>query len=154
MTQNIGIAYSKKDLDNWTITDIRIPPNFVYERRSLIGDTTIHAWRDPFLFRINKQVYMIVSAKSIHSPMGRKGVIGLLKMKNNNFNEWEYLNPISEPSYYSEMEVPQLYINSKNKYELIFSCRSEYDFAPNTNKAGGLQSLISSWRGDTIKVKS
>ena len=143
MTQNIGIAYSKKDFNNWIVSDIRIPPDFVYERRSLIGDTTIHAWRDPFVFRIDRQVYMLVSAKSIDSPLGRKGAIGLLKMKDNSFQEWEYLKPISEPSHYSEMEVPQLYINSQNEYELIFSCHSEYDFASTTNKVGGLQSLIS-----------
>ncbi len=143
LTQNIGIAYSKKDFNNWIVSDIRIPPDFVYERRSLIGDTTIHAWRDPFVFRIDRQVYMLVSAKSIDSPLGRKGAIGLLKMKDNSFQEWEYLKPISEPSHYSEMEVPQLYINSQNEYELIFSCHSEYDFASTTNKVGGLQSLIS-----------
>jgi beta-fructofuranosidase len=143
-TQNIGIAYSQKDFNNWAVSDIRIPPDFVYEPRSISGDTTIHAWRDPFLFRIDQQVYLLVSAKSISSPIGRKGVIGLLKMKNNSFKEWEYLNPISEPSSYSEMEVPQLYINTKNEYELIFSCRSKYDFKKTTNKAGGLQSLISS----------
>lgn len=144
LTQNIGIAYAKKDFNNWTVSNIRIRPNLAYERKNLEGDTTIHAWRDPFLFRIDQQVYMLVSAKSINSPIGRKGSVGLLKMKNNSFYEWEYCNPISEPSYYSEMEVPQLYINSRNQYELIFSCRSEYDLAPTTNKAGGLQSLISS----------
>ena len=155
LTQMIGIAYSEKDFNHWRISDIRICPNFIYEPKGLPGDTTIHAWRDPFLFRINKAVYMLVSAKSQHSPLGKKGVVGLLKMKDNHFTEWDYLNPISTPNYYSEMEVPQLYLNHNNQYELIFSCPSKYDFNPTTNQAGGLQNFTASdWQNfDTNHVK-
>jgi sucrose-6-phosphate hydrolase SacC (GH32 family) len=143
MTQNIGIAYSD-NLESWYFSKIRIPPGFVYESTSVQGDLSIHAWRDPFLFRENNQVFMLVSAKSIYDPIGRKGVIGLLRMLDNHFSYWEYLEPLLQPSCYSEMEVPQLYQNPEtHHFELIFSSWAKGDFSPKTNQAGGLQGFTS-----------
>ncbi|MHA1480219.1 MAG: beta-fructosidase, partial [Candidatus Thorarchaeota archaeon] len=47
-TQNIGLAYSK-DFIHWNrVEDFQIQPDEkYYEPRSLEGDSTIHAWRDP-----------------------------------------------------------------------------------------------------------
>ena len=146
MTQNIGIAYSDQlDSNNWELTPIRIQPGHCYQRKNSLGDLSIHAWRDPFLFQENGQVFMLVSAKSIDDPIGRNGVVGLLRLKDNNFStgEWEYLDPLSKPYCYSEMEVPQLYKDPQEKYELVFSSWAKSDFSATTRQSGGFQGFTS-----------
>lgn len=145
MTQNIGIAYSESlSKSCWQLSSTRIEPGYSYLPRNLLGDLSTHAWRDPFIFRENNQIYMLVSAKSIDDPIGRNGVIGCLRLKENNFREWEYLEPIAKPSCYSEMEVPQLYKDPQGNYELVFSSWAKNDFSATTRKAGGFQGLTAS----------
>lgn len=145
MTQNIGIAYSESlSSSSWQLSPTRIEPGYYYLPRNLLGDLSTHAWRDPFLFRENNQVYMLISAKSLDDPIGRNGVIGCLWLKDNNFGEWEYLKPISQPCCYAEMEVPQLYKDPQGNYELVFSSWAKNDFSVTTRKAGGFQGLTAS----------
>lgn len=146
-TQNIGMAYSDRiDTDKWEpITDIRIKPDTsVYTPRSIKGDYTIHTWRDPFLFINNEQIYMLVSAKIKNQPIGKNGVIALLKNSKNDFRTWEALPPISNPGLYSEMEVAQLFMKSKENYELVFSSSIKHNEEVRKNKVGGLYSITSS----------
>jgi beta-fructofuranosidase len=107
---------------------------------------TIPAWRDPFLFRHEQEIYMLLSAKDPEQSVGKKGAVALLKAKNNSFEQWEYLPPICQPGFYAEMEVPQLYRSGVNdhEYALVYSSWAKYDFAPSTQKSGGLQGVISS----------
>ena len=150
MTQNIGVAHSNDNLSakNWTIFNTRIQPQSHYQPRSVKHDLSIHAWRDPFLFRDQEHIYMMLSAKSNTDCIGRNGVVGLLRTNTNDFpkvvqgnQKWEYLYPLLQPSCYSEMEVPQLYKDSQDNYELVFSTWKEKDLAPTTKKAGGLQGI-------------
>jgi beta-fructofuranosidase len=146
MTQNIGVAYSASlTSDSWQLSSLRIQPGYCYQSKNSLGDLSIHAWRDPFLFLQQDQVYMLLSAKSIDDPLGRNGVIGLLRLKDNDFSNgnWEYLDPLSRPCCYSEMEVPQLFKDSQGQYELVFSTWAKNDFAATTRQAGGLQGLTS-----------
>ncbi|MEM7760519.1 MAG: beta-fructosidase, partial [Cyanobacteria bacterium P01_A01_bin.40] len=122
-----------------------------------------HAWRDPFLFREQDYVYMMLSAKSIENSLGRNGVVGLLRTKTENFaqviqgeEEWEYLKPLSKPGYYSEMEVSQLYKDLQGNYELVFSTWAKYDFSPTTRNAGGLQGVTipQSWNFNNCHDRS
>ncbi len=150
MTQNIGVAYNTDlNRDNWHISPLRIQPGHSYQLKHLSGDISTHAWRDPFLFQENSQVYMLVSAKLNDAEIGRNGVVGLLKLKNNDFSqgEWEYLDPLLVPYAYSEMEVPQLYKNPLGEYELVFSSWAKNDFSPITNQTGGLQGF----RGSSLQ---
>ncbi|HZG38324.1 MAG TPA: beta-fructosidase [Nodosilinea sp.] len=151
LTQSIGIAYTN-DLwsTQWHILDTQIKPSSVYQTKSLIGDLTFHAWRDPFLFRLveQNQIYMLVSAKLADGAIGRNGAIAVLKVADANFSAavtgksaWEYLAPASQPGCYAEMEVPQLYKNPQGSHELVFSTWAKYDFATTTNGLGGFQSL-------------
>jgi sucrose-6-phosphate hydrolase SacC (GH32 family) len=145
MTQNIGVAFTHhiQSFDRWfRIPSIRIQPQAPYELRHVPEDTTIHAWRDPFLFRHEQQIYMLLSAKDPTKPLGKKGTIALLKAKNNSFEQWEYLPPICQPGYYSEMEVPQLY-KSGDLYALLYSTWAKNDFAPSTQQSGGLHGVLS-----------
>lgn len=147
LTQNIGAASvtELKDWNQWKrVPEIRIEPNSPYELHSLAGDTSIHAWRDPFLFWHENQICMLLSAKSIKQPLGRKGAVGLLRSQDGSFAHWNILEPICDPGWYSEMEVPQIYRNPKGEYELVYSTWAKGDFALSTNNKGGLHSISSS----------
>jgi sucrose-6-phosphate hydrolase SacC (GH32 family) len=146
MTQNIGVAFTHhiQSFDRWfRIPNIRIQPQAPYELRHVPNDTTIHAWRDPFLFRHEQQIYMLLSAKDPTKPLGKKGAVALLKAKNNSFEQWEYLPSICQPGYYAEMEVPQLY-RAGDSYALLYSTWAKNDFAPSTGQCGGLHGIFSS----------
>lgn len=147
MTQNIGIAYAETiDAKQWQpLPDIRIAADRqFYEPKNVVGDSSTHAWRDPFLFRDRGQIFMLLSAKSIHLPLGKKGAIALLRSRDGSLFNWESLPPISRSGWYSEMEVPQLYQDSQGEYKLIYSTWGKGDFAPTTHQAGGLQGLTAS----------
>jgi sucrose-6-phosphate hydrolase SacC (GH32 family) len=146
MTQNIGVAFTHhiQSFDRWfRIPSIRIQPQAPYEPQHVPEDLTIHAWRDPFLFRHQEQIYMLLSAKDPTKSIGKKGTVALLKAKNNSFEDWEYLPPICQPGFYAEMEVPQLYKASNEEYALVYSTWAKYDFAPTTQQSGGLQGYFS-----------
>jgi sucrose-6-phosphate hydrolase SacC (GH32 family) len=146
MTQNVGVAFTHhiQSFDRWfRIPSIRIQPESPYELHHNPEDLTIHAWRDPFLFRREGQIYMLLSAKEPDRPLGKKGTVALLKAKNNSFEQWEYLPPICQPGFYAEMEVPQLYRSSADDYALVYSTWAKYDFAPTTQQSGGLQGFRS-----------
>ncbi|MEJ2228147.1 MAG: beta-fructosidase [Alphaproteobacteria bacterium] len=142
LTQSIGAAFTT-DFRNWThLETIKIDadPRF-YETCGVKGDDTIHAWRDPFLFRIGNTIYMLVAAKVAKAPLGRKGAVGLLRCEDATFSCWEALPPITAPEWYSEMEVPQLYRDCEGLLQLVYSTQSKYDHAPATMGQGGLQAL-------------
>jgi sucrose-6-phosphate hydrolase SacC (GH32 family) len=147
MTQNVGVAFTHhiQSFDRWfRIPSIRIQPDAPYELHHVPEDLTINAWRDPFLFRHEEQIYMLLSAKDPNQPVGKKGAVALLKAKNNSFEQWEYLPPICQPGFYAEMEVPQLYRSGVDDYALVYSTWAKYDFAPTTEQSGGLQGFNSS----------
>jgi beta-fructofuranosidase len=144
LTQNIGLAHSPSinHLDYWQRLPIRIQPQHPYELRSVINDTTIHAWRDPFLFCYQEQIYLLLSAKDLAQPLGRKGAIAILRAQNQGFEQWEYLAPLASPGYYSEMEVPQIYLDRHDRYILVYSTWAEHDFAPSSQHRGGLHGIV------------
>lgn len=147
MIQNVGVAFTHhiQSFDRWfRIPSVRIQPKAPYELQHVPEDLTIHAWRDPFLFRHQEQIYMLLSAKDPTKPLGKKGSVALLKAKNNSFEDWECLPSICQPGFYAEMEVPQLYLTETDDYALVYSTWAKYDFAPNTQQSGGLQGLFSS----------
>lgn len=151
MTQSIGVAHTSDLCSNqWHFFDTQLKPKFVYQTRGLADDRTIHAWRDPFLFRHreSRQIFMLVSAKTQHGPIGRRGAIALLQTTEADFaqvvrgdREWQYLTPLLAPGCYAEMEVPQLYRHAHGSYELVFSCWAKYDFSPVTGGVGGFQGI-------------
>jgi hypothetical protein len=146
MTQNIGMAYAPSlTADRWQLSPLRLQPDHGYQRRHTPGDLTTHAWRDPFLFQADGQIYMLLSAKAIDDPLGRNGVVGLLRLQDNDFSQgiWDCVDPVARPRCYSEMEVPQLFQDSQGQYELVFSLWAKNDFATSTRQAGGLQGLTS-----------
>lgn len=149
LTQSIGVAYaSDLGANQWRFFNTQLTPKGCYQPRGLAGDRTIHAWRDPFLFRRREtqQIFMLVSAKTVGGPLGQSGAIALLQVAEGEFaqavrgdQDWQYLPPLLAPCGYAEMEVPQLYQRPDGRYELVFSCWAKYDFSPLT--AGGFQGI-------------
>ncbi|MBW4485766.1 MAG: beta-fructosidase [Tildeniella torsiva UHER 1998/13D] len=160
MTQSIGVAYTSDLFANqWHFSDTQLKPKFFYQTRGIADDLTIHAWRDPFLFRHREsgQIFMLVSAKMQYGPIGKSGAIALLQTTEADFaqvvrgdREWQYLTPLLAPDCYAEMEVPQLYRHAHGSDELVFSCWAKYDFSPVTGGTGGFQgvTLPQSWMED------
>ena len=140
-TQNIGLAYSK-DFIHWNrVEDFRIQPDEkFYEPRSLEGDSTIHSWRDPFLFLVDDEIYMLISSKSKNLPLHKNGSIALLRSKDNSLTDWEILPPIFSSGWYSECEVSQIYLHGE-EYILTYSSWAKFDGCPHTNKDGGLHGV-------------
>ncbi|MFX1475825.1 MAG: beta-fructosidase [Promethearchaeota archaeon] len=142
MTQNIGLAFSTDYLHWERVPSLRLRPDpRFYEPQSVQGDNTIHAWRDPFLFRASGEIYMLVSAKDPQQLIGRKGCIGLLRAINQSLTKWTALPPTYSPGWYSECEVPQLY-HKNGQYLLTFSCAAKYDQSPYTLGQGGLVGVV------------
>ncbi|BBM84352.1 beta-fructosidase [Candidatus Uabimicrobium amorphum] len=135
LTQQIGMAYST-NIHEWQRVDTLClqADNTYYEEKSLREEQTIHAWRDPYVFQHNNNTYMLVTAKSKHSALNRKGTVALLRMKDS-LSEWEILPPLYAPNLYSECEVPRIYYN-RDKLYLTFSCAAKYDFSSADNKGG------------------
>jgi hypothetical protein len=146
LTQNVGAAFSADFLSWERILGLRIAPDArYYENAHVEGDTTIQAWRDPFIFRHNGETYMIIAAKAKGLKVGRKGAVGLLKAKAGSLTEWEALPPIypvsSQVGIYDEVEVPQAYIDKNRRLTIVYSMKDEYDHAPGTDGAGGLHAV-------------
>ena len=145
-TQNIGVAYANRiGAPKWQpIPNIQLSPDgLIYSARHIPNDVTIHAWRDPFVFRHDNQIYMVVTAKSIKRPIGNNGVVALLHSADGSYKNWEYLKPITNPGFYSEMEVTQILQNPKSGFELVFSTGPKYDKSPGTKGSGGLYGISS-----------
>ncbi|MBN1572655.1 MAG: beta-fructosidase [Deltaproteobacteria bacterium] len=145
LTQNVGAALSA-DFISWErIPDFRIAPDArYYETAHVDGDTTIQAWRDPFVFRHGGETWMIIAAKAKALEVGRKGAVGLLKAKRGSLTQWEAMPPIyptSAPGIYDELEVPQAYIDKDGKLTLVYSMKDVYDHAPGTGGKGGLHAV-------------
>jgi|GEM_PF-580522 len=148
LTQNVGAAISADFLSWERIPNLRIAPDArYYETAHVTGDTTIQAWRDPFLFRHRGETYMIIAAKGKELEVGRKGAVGLLKAKGGSLTDWETLPPIypisptSSPGIYDEVEVPQAYIDKQGRLTVVYSMKDIYDHAPGTGGGGGLHAV-------------
>jgi len=138
MTQQIGLAVSP-DLRSWQrVPQMRLTadPRW-YEPRAVVDDDTTHAWRDPFVFRFNGTLYMVVAAKSRQQPPTRKGAVALLQSTDGSLSNWTVLPPLHAGGWASECEVPQLY-QRDDRLVLAYSGWARHDYAPTTAGQGGL----------------
>lgn len=144
LTQNIGAAFSTDFLHWERVKNFRLQPDSrYYEPRTVDGDNSIHSWRDPFVFRYDESVYMLLCAKSPEQKVERKGTVGLLRGVDNSLTKWEVLPPIFSPGWFSECEIPQIYRDGA-RLVLTYSSWAKFDNAPNTDGEGGLQSVTGS----------
>jgi beta-fructofuranosidase len=121
LVQRIGLATST-DLIRWE----KHPDNplIVADRRwyELLDLDMWHdqAWRDPWVFRHPERgdFHALITARANHGPPDGRGVIG--HAQSEDLIDWEVLPPVSEPSDFGHMEVPQL-VGVEGRYCLLFS---------------------------------
>ncbi len=136
--QTIKLARSH-NLHQWLIDDqFSLSPDggyFILTQNP--RDRTAHAWRDPYLFKVENCYYMLVAAKHIidqnHRP-NQNACIALLKADENNLKHWELVHP-SLITGYEELELPQLYRNQQtNEIILLVSTWDERDYQLSLNQ--------------------
>ncbi|PSN17524.1 beta-fructosidase, partial [filamentous cyanobacterium CCP5] len=143
-TQAIGVARADQiDARHWQrISRLPLEVNSPdYEPRGIQGDLSVHAWRDPFLFRWGGDTYMLLSAKAAGRPLGRNGAVAWLKACDPQLNQWQPLPPLVVPGHYSEMEVPQVYRRPDGRLALLFSTTAALDFTPESPHQGGIYAM-------------
>jgi beta-fructofuranosidase len=127
--QHISFAISN---DNITFERIAnkhlLPDERFYNIASIVDDVTIHAWRDPFIFRnpYDDYAYMLVTAQARGLIAGIKdkraglhGVIALLRADEpKKLSGWSATG-ISFVVEASEAEVPRLYYDANAQSHLI-----------------------------------
>lgn len=126
-TQHIGIAESI-DLHSWKRIDgfcLSADPEF-YETKSRPADSTIHAWRDPFIFQFDGITYMLVAAKIKDLPPDRNGGIALLEM-GVTITHWKHKKVLYSPQRFGEVELPQIWKDKHHGLHLFFNAHGNYD---------------------------
>lgn len=124
--QSICFARSD-DLMNWEPVGEELsletidPQEEYFSRRPTDDDRTAHAWRDPYFFLYDGDLYMTVSAKSREiGPRpkkrgpGRRACIALLRGRIDGEQiRWGLVNPyLVKPGYYEELEASQVYLTN------------------------------------------
>ena len=112
-----------------------LPDERFYNLSSQINDVTIHAWRDPFIFRnpYDDYAYMLVTAQAKglkagikDTKAGEHGVIALLRAAAPKTLSGWTATGISFVVEASEAEVPRLYYDLSAQTHLIaYSCKNE-----------------------------
>lgn len=131
--QVIQAAYSS-DLQSWQSLDLDLsmttvdPKAQVFQRLPQLGDRTIHAWRDPYLFAAEGSIWMLVAAKSLHFPQHQNACIALLKASDDSLTTWELACPYVVAGF-EELEVPQIYWDqSTSELVVVASTWAEQDY--------------------------
>lgn len=139
--QTIRCAYTNELGTDWhRISSIEISPNTVDPQGNFFllsprtTDRTIHAWRDPFVFKHGGIFYMLVSAKSNQMEPHESACIALLKAKDDLLETWTLVTARLVGGY-EELEVPQIYIDKHtNQAVLIASTWNENDYQESMNQ--------------------
>jgi beta-fructofuranosidase len=141
LTQHIGCAISKADaklpLQEWhrIPTLISADPKW-YTVKSDPSESSIHAWRDPFLFVANGKTYMLLAAKKASLPRNQRGCIAILRANNNELTEWVCLPPIYAQGDMGEVELPQIYRKSNGSLVCCFNSHARQDVTKRERKGG------------------
>lgn len=115
--QVIRLAVSP-DLEHWAPVDsFELAPEHLdpegrhFLQEPAAGDRTIHAWRDPYVFRHAGRWHMLVSARSASQPARRNACVALLVAEGDcrERSNWRLSMP-SLVTGYEELDVPLLYL--------------------------------------------
>ena len=80
---------------------------------------SLPAWRDPWVYAADGEYHMLITARAGQGPSRTRGVIG--RARSPDLTRWRVEPPLTRPSDFAEMEVPQL-IDVNGRDILIFSC--------------------------------
>lgn len=98
----------------------------LYARADREGDSTIQAWRDPFVYRIDDELHMLVCAKAERvADVRYAGCVGHLVRVSEN-RGWKYLPPIIPAGRFSECECPHVRKIGGRVRAILFSCQKKF----------------------------
>lgn len=117
-----------------------------YEQHTVLGDTVIHAFRDPFPIQVDGQDYLLISAKSsalergsIGRCSGANGVIAVYKLEASDGAFRATPTPLCFAGGKPEMEVASLYWDAENgEHLLCYSAHPDRDYLERRADARGL----------------
>lgn len=123
MVQHIGIATIHDEKIVRTGCKISAPPEF-YLSESDKKESSIHCWRDPFVFYCNDEIYMLVAAKRKDFPINERGCIALMKLVDRNcISKWEHQRTLVSTNY-SEVELPQIYKTESGGMRIFYNAKN------------------------------
>lgn len=124
MRQSIGVARESVD-GTVDVLDYRIEaPTEWYMGQTDSSEDSIHCWRDPYLFGIDGQLYMLVAAKRKDYPINHRGCVALMRLvDSNNLNTWAHVCTLVSTDY-AEVELPQIYRTGNGKMRVFFNAHS------------------------------
>jgi beta-fructofuranosidase len=122
--QRIGFARSA-DLATWT----RCGPVLEADPRWYEDET----WRDPWLFRHDGALHMLVTARARTGPVDGRGVIAHARLESP--GSWEIAPPITDPGDFATLEVPQL-AHVGGRWRLLFSAHPDEHSAARLARTG------------------
>jgi beta-fructofuranosidase len=123
LIQRIGLATSD-DLVHWR----KHPGNPVIEADGRwyelldLDRWKDQSWRDPWLFALDGEARVLLSARSRAGPADGAGVVG--QARSSNFVDWEVLPPLTAPGEFAQVECPQL-VSVDGRRLILFSCLAE-----------------------------
>ena len=141
LDQRIGVVESE-DLYVWRrVVD---KPIVEVDRRwyqtLAVDDEASETWRDPFVFRDpdGDGWHMLVTARAVGAPRFDDGV--LAHARSADMLTWEVMAPISEPSGFGQIEVPQVRL-IEDQPVLVFTCHPDEQ----TQQRKQAYGLFSTW---------
>lgn len=130
--QKIGMAVSD-DLIHWTKKKInQLPVSSQGPHYEDIQNNPREwlSFRDPFRFKYEEDVYLLMCARSSFGPVSRRGCVGLAKATESHF---ELQQPLLYPMVYDDVECPCVF-ELNGRFYLVGSIREDikvrYWFAP------------------------
>jgi beta-fructofuranosidase len=131
--QRIGFAESP-DLFTWrraALEPIVSPdPRWYRTLDGVVSET----WRDPFVFRVDGLWHMLITARDPDAPRLRDGM--LAHATSEDMLRWELQPPLTRPSRFGQLEVPQVR-EVDGRWLLLFTCHPDEQFRPDDPVAGG-----------------
>lgn len=138
-----------KDLVHWLkeetfrlSPDTIDPKNELYLRLPSEDDRSIHAWRDPFLFKEADRYWMIIEAKKQDGEKNRNACIVLLECENEELTKWSIVHPCLVTGY-EELDVPQIFKdNTTGEISIFASTWDDSDYQESVSIRQGFQPLV------------
>jgi beta-fructofuranosidase len=120
LDQRIGVAESR-DLHSWRrVAGELVAPDPRWYRT--VDGTTSETWRDPFVYRVDGLWHMLIAARDPAAPRLRDGI--LAHATSEDMLRWELQPPLSAPSRFGQLEVPQVR-QVGDRWLLVFTCHPE-----------------------------
>jgi len=119
--QHIGVAEWHDD--SWKRLDTKISaPSGWYLSSTDPEESSIHCWRDPFVFFRDGHIYMLVAAKRKTAPANHRGCVALLEV-DEHISSFRHVRVLLETEY-SELELPQIYESSRGGMRVLCNART------------------------------